>query len=143
MSNPIVIGFYGYSNSGKTTLIDQLIRELNRRGKRVAAIKQSGHPVSMDSDGKDTYHFTLAGADPVVLSSTIETTIKISKSIETSEIVSLIIAINQPEIIIIESAHDSEIIKIRIGDIELRENTIWTYDGNFEILVEKILNGGN
>ena len=142
MDKPIVIGFYGYSDSGKTTLIEQLINELSLRGKKIAAIKQSIHPVSMDSQGKDTFRFTQAGADSVVLSSSIETDIKINKSLGIDEIIKFITAIQQVDIIFVESARDEEIRKIRIGAIELRENTIWTYDGNFEELVNKILNGG-
>jgi len=142
MKKPIIVGFYGYSNSGKTTLIEKLIKELNLRGKKVSAIKQSGHPVSMDSEGKDTFRFSLAGANPVVLSSSIETSIKTNKQLKIKEITELITKINRPDIIIIESARDSEIIKIRIGGIELRDNTIWTYNGNFEELVGKILDGG-
>jgi molybdopterin-guanine dinucleotide biosynthesis protein B len=142
MKKPIVLGFYGYSNSGKTTLIEKLIRELTSKGKKVSAIKQSGHPVSMDTEGKDTYRFSMAGANPVVLSSSIETTIKFYEPLEINEIIKLITTINKPDIIIIESARDAEIRKIRVGDIELRKNTIWTYNGNFEELVEKIFNGG-
>ena len=80
MKKPIIVGFYGYSNSGKTTLIERLIQELVSRGKKVSAIKQSGHPVSLDTEGKDTHRFSKAGADPVILSSTIETNIMFNKS---------------------------------------------------------------
>ena len=142
MGKPIVIGFYGYSDSGKTTLIERLIKELTLRGKKIAAIKQSSHPVSMDSQGKDTCRFTQAGADPVILSSSIETDIKIKKSIEIDEIIKFITTIQPVDIIFVESARDAKIRKIRIGDIELRENTFCTYDGNFEELVNKIVNGG-
>ncbi len=142
MKKPIIVGFYGYSNSGKTTLIERLILELVSRGKKVSAIKQSGHPVSLDIEGKDTYRFSKAGADPVVLSSTIETNFIFNKPLEINETIKYISTILSPDIIIVESARDAAIIKIRIGDIEIRENTIWTYDGNFELLIEKILNGG-
>ena len=142
MKKPIILGFYGFSNSGKTTLIVRLIQELVSRGKKVSSIKQSAHPVSMDSEGKDTFRFSTAGADPVVLSSTIETNIKFSKQLEINEIIEIITSINKPDIIIIESARDAEIRKIRIGDIDLRENTIWTYDGDFERLISKIIDGG-
>ena len=142
MKKPIVVGFYGYSNSGKTTLIERLIKELVSRGNKVSAIKQSGHAVSLDIEGKDTHRFSKAGADPVILSSTIETDIMVHKPLEINEILELIATINKPDLIIIESAKDTETHKIRVGDIEIRENTIWTYDGNFELLIEKILNGG-
>jgi molybdopterin-guanine dinucleotide biosynthesis protein B len=143
MIKPIAVGFYGYSDRGKTTLIEKLIKELTLKGKKVSAIKQSGHPVSMDSEGKDTFRFSKAGANPVVLSSLIETTIKFKNPLETDEIIALITTINNPDIIIIESARDTKIRKIRIGDIELRDNTIWTYNGNFEELVNKILMEAN
>ena len=141
-NKPIVVGFYGFSNSGKTMLIEQLIGELISRGKKVSAIKQSGHPVSLDTEGKDTHRFSKEGADPVILSSTVATNVMFNKPLETKEIIDLITTINKPDIIIIESVRDKDIMKIRIGDIEIRENTIWTYDGNFELLIEKILNGG-
>jgi molybdopterin-guanine dinucleotide biosynthesis adapter protein len=142
MDKPIIIGFYGYSNSGKTMLIERLIRELSSREIAVAAIKLSGHPIGMDTQGKDTYRFTQAGANPVVLSSSLETDIKINKPLGMEEIIRLLKSIQIIDIIIIEGAKDTEIQKIRIGDIELRENTIWTYDGNFGELINKILNGG-
>lgn len=141
MKKPIIVGFYGYSDSGKTTLIERLIRELVLGGKKVAAIKQSAHPVSMDSEGKDTFRFSKAGANPVALSSSLETNIKLSKPLEIGEIINLISMINKPDVILIESARDKEIIKIRIGEIELRDNTVWTYNGNFEELIEKVMKG--
>ena len=137
IKKPIIVGFYGYSNSGKTTLIERLIKELASQGKKVAAIKQSVHPVSLDIEGKDTHRFSKAGADPVILSSTIETDFMFNKPLEINEIIELTTAINKPDIIIIESARDAAIMKIRIGDIDIRENTIWTYDGNFECIDQK------
>ena len=142
MDKPVVIGFYGYSDSGKTVLVERLIQELTSRGKKIVAIKQSSHSVSMDTQGKDTCRFTQAGADPVVLSTPIETDIKINKSMEIDEIIKFITTFQLVDFIFVESVRDAEIRKIRLGDIELRENTIWTYDGNFEELVNKILNGG-
>ncbi len=142
MKKPVIVGFYGYSNSGKTTLVERLIREFVSKGKKVSAIKQSGHPVSMDTEGKDTQRFSKAGAQPVILASTIETDFIFNKPLVLQEIIELITTIDQPDIILIESVRDAEILKIRIGDIEIRENTIWTYDGNFDKLIEKIINGG-
>lgn len=142
MKKPFIVGFYGYSNSGKTTLIERLIRELESRGKVVAAVKQSAHPVSMDSEGKDTQRFSAAGAELVVLSSAIETNFKFNKALEMDAIIEMAASLNHPDVIIVESARDAKIKKIRIGDIELRNNTFWTYNGNFEELLEKIMNGG-
>ena len=58
-----VLGICGWSNSGKTTLIEQVIPELGRRGLRVAVVKHDAHGVSLDKPGKDSDRFFQAGAD--------------------------------------------------------------------------------
>ncbi|MDD3653949.1 MAG: molybdopterin-guanine dinucleotide biosynthesis protein B [Desulfotomaculaceae bacterium] len=62
-----VIGLAGYSNSGKTTLLEKLITELKRRGYRVGVIKHTHHHVELDQPGKDTWRHARAGAEVVVL----------------------------------------------------------------------------
>ena len=39
MNNPITIGFYGESNSGKTSLIIKIIKYLKNMGYKIATIK--------------------------------------------------------------------------------------------------------
>jgi len=48
-----IISVAGISNSGKTTLIVKLIKELKVRGFRVATIKHSHHDFELDTEGKD------------------------------------------------------------------------------------------
>jgi len=55
------------SLSGKTSLIERIIEELKRRGRKVAAIKHSQHIQPLDKEGKDTYRFAQRGADRVML----------------------------------------------------------------------------
>ncbi len=62
-----VLSFAGYSNSGKTTVVEQLIRTLKGRGYRVAAVKHTGHGYEVDLPGKDSYRFFQAGADQVIV----------------------------------------------------------------------------
>ena len=64
-----IVGIAGYSGSGKTTLIEKLIPVLKRDGLRVAVIKHDAHDFDMDKEGKDTFRFTEAGADVVMISS--------------------------------------------------------------------------
>ncbi len=64
-----VLGFAGYSGSGKTTLIEALIPILKNKGFKVAVIKHDTHEIEMDHEGKDTYRFSKAGADEVMISS--------------------------------------------------------------------------
>jgi molybdopterin-guanine dinucleotide biosynthesis protein B len=58
-----VIGVSGYSDSGKTLLIERLVPRLQARGLRVAVIKHCQHPVEVDRPGKDTDRLFAAGAD--------------------------------------------------------------------------------
>ncbi len=62
-----VIGFTGYSNSGKTTVISNLIRIFKNRGLKVAAVKHASHGYEIDQPGKDSWQHYNAGADQVVV----------------------------------------------------------------------------
>ncbi len=64
-----VVSIVGKSNTGKTTLIERIIPELNRRGYRVATIKHHGHGFEADEEGKDTWRHKQAGARMTVFSS--------------------------------------------------------------------------
>ena len=66
---PPVISVVGKPDCGKTTLLERLIPELNRRGYRVGTIKHHVHRFEMDVPGKDTWRHKQAGARIVALSS--------------------------------------------------------------------------
>jgi len=57
----------GRKNSGKTTVIEGLISELVKRPLRVASVKHIRKKgFSMDTEGKDTWRHSAAGANPVI-----------------------------------------------------------------------------
>jgi sulfur carrier protein ThiS adenylyltransferase len=60
-----IFAVVGPSGSGKTTLIARLIPELRSRGWKVGVIKHTYKDVSLDTEGKDTWTFTEAGAETV------------------------------------------------------------------------------
>lgn len=63
-----VISVVGKSNSGKTTYLEKLIRELKSRGWRVGTIKHHHTPnIEVDQPGKDTWRHAQAGADVVAI----------------------------------------------------------------------------
>jgi len=62
-----ILGLAGYSNSGKTTLIKNLIPELNNLGLYVSTIKRAGHNFDVDKAGKDSYEQRKSGAKEVLL----------------------------------------------------------------------------
>ncbi|HVG05162.1 MAG TPA: molybdopterin-guanine dinucleotide biosynthesis protein B [Burkholderiaceae bacterium] len=61
------IGFIGYSNSGKTTLIEKLIPIFRAQGLSVSAVKNAHHGFDMDRPGKDSFRYRVAGAQQVLI----------------------------------------------------------------------------
>jgi molybdopterin-guanine dinucleotide biosynthesis adapter protein len=64
-----IVALVGRPDCGKTTLLEQLIPELSRRGYQVGTIKHHVHQFEMDQPGKDTWRHKQAGARIVALSS--------------------------------------------------------------------------
>ncbi len=64
-----VFGIAGFKNSGKTTLVTDLVHELCRRGLRVGTVKHAHHDFDIDHPGKDSYQHRLAGAEEVIVAS--------------------------------------------------------------------------
>lgn len=62
-----IISIVGYSNTGKTAILEGLIRILKERGHRVAAVKHAAHGYNIDLPGKDSWRYYEAGADKVVV----------------------------------------------------------------------------
>jgi len=70
---PPVICIVGNSKSGKTRLMEALIKELKNRGLRVGALKYHKHgDFEIDVKGKDTWKYTKAGADTVAITSSLK-----------------------------------------------------------------------
>jgi molybdopterin-guanine dinucleotide biosynthesis protein MobB len=65
--NTKVVSFVAWSGTGKTTLLEKVVRELKQRGHRVGAVKYDAHRFDIDQPGKDSYRMTAAGADTMVL----------------------------------------------------------------------------
>ncbi len=64
-----VIGIVGWKNSGKTTLVVELVRILSEKGLRVSTIKHAHHAFDIDHPGKDSYLHREAGAIDVIVAS--------------------------------------------------------------------------
>ena len=69
------IAVIGIKKSGKTTTIENLTRELTKRGYNVAVIKHISEPdFTIDTPGKDTWKFAKAGAKTIITAASDETT---------------------------------------------------------------------
>lgn len=75
---PIIIAVIGRKNSGKTTVVERVVRELTQKRYRVATAKHvSQKGFSIDKKGKDTWKHVEAGANPVISVSDAETAVLI------------------------------------------------------------------
>ncbi len=66
------LSIVGAKNSGKTTLIEQLIPKLAAIGLKVSTIKHTAHDHSFDTTGKDSHRHRVAGASQTLALSSAE-----------------------------------------------------------------------
>ncbi|MFC2004797.1 molybdopterin-guanine dinucleotide biosynthesis protein B [Chloroflexota bacterium] len=66
---PAIVSIVSRSKTGKTTLIEKLIRELKSRGYRVATIKHAPGGTTLDEPEKDSWRHLQAGSETTILSS--------------------------------------------------------------------------
>ena len=105
-----VIGFAAYSGTGKTTLIEKIVKQMSSRGIKVAVIKHDGHRFEIDKEGKDSYRYTKAGAEISVISSD-EKTARVEQRLQTLD--DIIKSIHGVDIILVEGyKHNSTIRQI-------------------------------
>ncbi|EDN7775791.1 molybdopterin-guanine dinucleotide biosynthesis protein B [Listeria monocytogenes] len=62
-----ILQIIGFKNSGKTTLLNALIRASRKENYTVSAIKRDAHDFSVDHAGTDSYSFQESGAEAVVI----------------------------------------------------------------------------
>lgn len=135
---PYIIGFYGASNSGKTSLIEKLIKYFSKEGYSLASMKITDKKIGVDSKGKDTSKHAEAGSNLVVFSSANETDFLVKEKMDCAKILDFINYFGNFDLVIVEGANDENITNIRIGDIARRPNTVFTYDGDFEKIIDFI-----
>ncbi|HOS39335.1 MAG TPA: molybdopterin-guanine dinucleotide biosynthesis protein B [Spirochaetota bacterium] len=113
MNIPIV-SIVGRSNTGKTTLVEKLVAELTRRGRRVATIKHNLHGFDIDHEGKDSFRHKQAGAVMTVIASAAR--VALVKDIEGDMTIDEIAArfIDDADIIITEGYKGNDKAKIEV-----------------------------
>ena len=101
-----IIKFIGFSGSGKTTLIEKIVKKLSDNGVKVATIKHDVHGLDIDKVGKDSYRYSMAGAQISVVSSPDMTVYKVHRNLTLNEILE---NVKDVDLIIIEGySNDSE-----------------------------------
>lgn len=106
------IGFAAWSGTGKTTVIEGLVRALTARGIRVAVIKHDGHGFEIDWEGKDSRRFTLAGARTVLLTSPERTAVMTERGMDLAEALG---RIRDVDLILVEGFKGADIPRIGLS----------------------------
>ncbi len=120
----MILGIYGYQDSGKTTIVEGVVADLVRRGLRVSTVKHTAHGIDAGDPAKDTSRHAAAGADPVVLLSENGALMSVGSSVPVETVVEMIQRSFDPDVLIIEGLKDGPYPKVSMGGIEPREGTV-------------------
>src|SRR5271157_190460 len=105
----LIINAIGFSHSGKTTLLEAITRHYVSQGKQVAAIKDiHGEEFQPDSEGKDTWQYSQAGAQLIVGRGPRDTVFHWSRQLSFLELVGKVIA----DILIVEGLKEEQMPRI-------------------------------
>ncbi|MGL4367880.1 MAG: molybdopterin-guanine dinucleotide biosynthesis protein B [Brevinemataceae bacterium] len=130
---PLIAVVSGNQNSGKTTLICNLITEFTKKNKSVAVIKHTSHSYPFDEKGKDTFLFRQTGAKATAIFS--PNSFMINQEIPIPDFIKMF---EQYDVILLEGFKDSSYQKIQImtdnKNDSLLTNVIAHIGGNKNIL---------
>lgn len=107
-----VFAFAAYSGTGKTTVIEQVVRELKAKGLRVAVIKHDGHRFEIDHEGKDSWRFAHAGADITIISSQEKTAYIEQRSLSLWQLINMV---HDVDLILVEGYKNETLPQIGIA----------------------------
>ena len=148
---PPVICIVGTSKTGKTKLMEELIKDLKGRGLKVGALKYHKHgDFEIDVKGKDTWKYAKAGADTVAITSSVKFAVIKNENVMTDidEIcetyfydTDIILAdgftqSDKPRIIVVEDENDAEIFKRGCRVISITDEKIMDLKSVFQKVLE-------
>ncbi len=112
IKTPSILAICGIKNSGKTTLITQIIKRLKKLGYSVATIKHTSHDYAFDVENTDTYRHKQAGASAVcIYSPQKKMLVQDDHDVKIQE---LIQAFSKYDIILLEGFKESNFPKIEV-----------------------------
>ena len=115
-----VIGVAGFKNSGKTTLVEKLVRHLTGIGLKVSTVKHAHHSFDIDHEGRDSFRHRKAGASQVAVISKERTAIIHELRGEEAPSLEHVLAQLQPcDLVIVEGYKRDTHDKIEVRNVDL------------------------
>lgn len=111
-----IVAVAGTKNTGKTTLVTQLVSELVNRGFKVGTVKHTH--VKLDLDGKDTWKHRKAGASLVVGAGGDETFFIEEQNMTLEEIIDRVECLCEPDFLVLEGYKPAYYPKISTSPLE-------------------------
>jgi len=126
-----VLGIVGWKNSGKTSLVESLLREMANRGLSLSTIKHAHHNFDIDVPGKDSYRHRQAGAGEVLVVSAQRWALMHELPAERELSLSRLVARLAPcDLILAEGFKKGPHPKIEVARFEREEGLIADQDAN-------------
>ena len=130
-----IVAVCGVKNSGKTTLLAELVKELAARGKRTAVSKHDGHDFSCDIPGTDSYRLKEAGAYGTAVFS--DSRILIHKTGTGEREEALIRMFPEADVILIEGMKERGFPKIEVIREGISRYPVSNPEGRFLIVTDR------
>lgn len=130
-----IVAVCGVKNSGKTTLLEGIVKELTKRGMKTAVIKHDGHDFSCDIPGTDSFRLKEAGAyGTAVFSDSRIFVHKTGTGERTDELVQMF---PEADIILLEGMKDQNFPKIEVIREGISKAPVSNPDGRFLIVTDR------
>ena len=132
-----LLGFAAFSGTGKTTLLEQLIPELNQANIRVAMVKHTHHEkFDIDKPGKDSYRLRKAGAEQMLVASAKRWALMVEQppqeTMEDPDLFTLLphLDLSKTDMILVEGFKHEAISKIELHRPTLNKPLLYPDDSN-------------
>ncbi|MFZ6733811.1 molybdopterin-guanine dinucleotide biosynthesis protein B [Undibacterium sp. Ji42W] len=131
-----ILSVIGWSGSGKTSLLEYLVRELTAAGYKINIVKHSHHDVTIEPPQKDSARLRLAGAQDVLLASPYRYVIahELRQKAEPS-LAELLTRLSPADLTLVEGYKWEAITKIEVFRPSLGKPAIYTDDTHVVVVV--------
>jgi len=130
-----LVHIVGRQNNGKTTLVIDLISELNNRGLNVGTIKHSRNDYELDKPGKDSYLHSAAGGNPSAIMTANQVAIFISRKSNENPLEKITPLFDDTDLVIIEGYIDGPGKKIEVWREEAGSQPLFLKRNDIEAVI--------